>query len=174
MTAFDAENLALLKAGVPSWRAEQMDAAFRVFEALDFQACFEPEGRGERLEAARCFQRFVEAHPESGRVGEALWNSGVNWFEAGRVEEALQARQRLVNEHPGHELAAQALFGIAEVFRETTVFDQAAEIYEQFAAIHPRHELAQQALRHASVFRKVLGDHDEAVEAIETYLKRYG
>lgn len=34
MAAFDTENLELLTADVPSWRAEQMAAAFKVFEAL--------------------------------------------------------------------------------------------------------------------------------------------
>ena len=42
MPAFDAENLKRIKASVPGWRAEQMAAAFEVFEALE-----EPTGAEE-------------------------------------------------------------------------------------------------------------------------------
>jgi Fe-S cluster assembly protein SufD len=42
LPAFDAENLKRIKASVPAWRAEQMEAAFEVFEALE-----EPTGAEE-------------------------------------------------------------------------------------------------------------------------------
>lgn len=42
MTAFDAATLNRIKESVPAWRAEQMDAAFTVFESLD-----EPTGAEE-------------------------------------------------------------------------------------------------------------------------------
>lgn len=42
MPAFDAENLKVLQAEMPSWRADQMEAAFRVFQGLE-----EPTGAEE-------------------------------------------------------------------------------------------------------------------------------
>ncbi|MEA1902076.1 MAG: Fe-S cluster assembly protein SufD [Actinomycetota bacterium] len=58
MTAFDAENLALLKADQPAWRASQMDSAFEVFQALD-----EPTGAEEDWRYVNYDMPFSELSP---------------------------------------------------------------------------------------------------------------
>ena len=58
MSAFDTENLNELKAAVPAWRAEQMDAAYRVFEGLD-----EPTGAEEDWRCVDYDMPFSELSP---------------------------------------------------------------------------------------------------------------
>ena len=58
MSAFDTQNLNELKAAVPAWRAEQMEAAYRVFEGLD-----EPTGAEEDWRYVEYDMPFSELAP---------------------------------------------------------------------------------------------------------------
>ena len=66
MTAFDSENLAQIKASAPAWRAEQMEAAYKVFAGLD-----EPTGAEEDWRYVEFELSFDELTPVD-RPGEPL------------------------------------------------------------------------------------------------------
>lgn len=60
MTSFDADNLKLLAANVPSWRREQMESALAVFESLD-----EPTGVEEDWRYVDFDMPFSDLSPAS-------------------------------------------------------------------------------------------------------------
>lgn len=66
MAAFDAENLQRIKASLPGWRTDQMDAAFAVFESLE-----EPTGAEEDWRYVDFDLPFSSLQP-AGDPGERL------------------------------------------------------------------------------------------------------
>ena len=146
----------------------------RIRNEFNFQECFKFEQRDEHLGAAKCFVKYSEEFPGAQKAPAAIFNAGLNYFKAKRVEKALEMQKTLYEQYSTHELAPKALYSIAEIFRETTVYDQSADVYEFFVDSYPKHKLADKALRYASIFRKTLGHYDKAVRNIERYLKAYG
>ena len=145
----------------------------RIKNEFDYLECFKFEKRAQPLAAAECFIKYADTYGEDARAPAALFNAGVNYFKARRVERALETQKKLYDKYASNELAPKALYSIGEIFRETTVYDQAAYIYEVFVANHKGHPLAEKALRYASIFRKTLGEYDKAVDNLELYLRRY-
>lgn len=145
----------------------------RIRNEINFQECFKHENREAHLEAAECFMDYAADFPDAEKAPSAIYNAGLNFFRARRVEKALETQKRLFEEYRDHELAAKALYSIGEIFRETTVYDQAARVYERFVDSYPDHPLAEKALRYASIFRKTLEEYDRAIEDLRLYLDSY-
>lgn len=68
MTAFDADNLKLLAADVPSWRREQMESALAVFESLEEPTGVEEDWRYVDFDMP--FSDLSPVHEEAGALGE--------------------------------------------------------------------------------------------------------
>jgi len=164
-----------LKADKRYYRGEVKEKIDIFYKEYNFLQCFKPEKEKRHLEAAKCFLKYETEHPDAEKAPEAVFNAAVNYFKAKRVEEAIKTQKKLYDKFGRrNKLGTKALYAIAEIFRETTVYDEAANIYEAFVANHPKHELAEKALRYASVFRKTLGQYNQAVKNLELYLKQYG
>lgn len=151
-----------------------------IIEKNSFQLIARLEQEERFAEAGDRYVRFVEDWPGSQLAGEALFNASVDYYRAGRVEQALAVRDRLVREYPGHTLAPQALLLNASVYEEIGDYAQASSLYEAYADGWATHrgkgyeeEKAKGALHDAGVFREALGDLDAALANRRTYLERW-
>jgi len=146
----------------------------RVRNELNYQECFKFQNRSEHVAAAECFERYARDFPREERAAAAIYNAGINYFEARQVERALQIQLDLYRDYRTNELAPRALYAMGEMFRQTAVYDEAAKVYEAFVANHRGHPLEERALRLASIFRKTLGDHRQAIANMNLWLQRFG
>lgn len=141
---------------------------------VEFQKCFKHEKAKAHLRAAKCFQDYAREFSNSKKTAQAIYNAAINYFDAKKVELAIETQKKLYEKYKNKDpLAPKALYSIGEIFRETTVYGQAADIYEYFFQNHSKHNLAKKALRFASIFRKTLGEYDKAVRNLSTYLSQY-
>ena len=146
----------------------------KIRNALNFQACFKDEQAGERLKAAQCFEQYAAEFPNEDRAPSAIYNAGINYFEAKQVEKAIKIQLELYARYRSHELAPKALYSLGEMFRQTAVYDEAVKIYEAFVKNHRGHPLEEKALRFASIYRKTLANYPEAIANLNLWLARFG
>ncbi len=174
--AHDVDNLRTLATrldGLGDLPPDLREDIQRVKNAFNFQECFRIQSTKEHLKAAQCFEKYATEFPNSERAASAVYNASINYFEAKRVEKALETQLGLYQKFKNDELAPKALFAIGEMYRQTTVYDEASKWYEFFVKNHPNHPLAEKALRYASIYRKTLGQHREAIRNLDLWLKKY-
>jgi len=174
--ARDVDNLRLLAErfeAITDLPGDLRDDIRKVKDAFNFQECFRIQGTKAYLKAAECFETYAAEFPKSERAASAVYNASINYFEAKKVEKALETQLGLYQKYKNHELAPKALFAIGEMYRQTTVYDEASKWYEAFVKNHPKHPLAEKALRYASIYRKTLGQNREAIKNLDLWLKKY-
>lgn len=175
--AHDVDNLiryANLYDAIPSLPPDLKEDIQKIRNALNFQACFKDQQRGDHLVAAQCFEQYAREFPDEERAPEAIYNAGINYFEAKQVERALSTQLELYKRYRNNELAPKALYSMGEMFRQTAVYDEAAKVYEAFVKNHRGHPLEERALRFASIYRKTLGNYREAIANLKLWLSRFG
>lgn len=158
---------------IPTLPQDLKDDIRTIKNAFNFQECQKIAEAKKPLDAAGCFEKYAREFPKEERAVAALYNASLNYFEAKRVEKALETQRALYEQHKNHELGPKALYAIGEIYRQTTVYELASQWYEFLVKNHPDHPLAEKALRYASIFRKTLGQHKEAIANLERYLKTY-
>lgn len=174
--AHDVDNLRVLATrfdGITNLPPDLREDIQKVKNAFNFQECFRIQTAKEHLKAAECFEKYAQEFPNSEKSASAVYNASINYFEAKRVEKALETQLGLYQRYKNDELAPKALFAIGEMYRQTTVYDEASKWYEAFVKNHPTHPLAEKALRYASIYRKTLGQNKEAIKNLELWLKKY-
>jgi len=159
---------------IPSLPPDLKEDIQEIRNALNFQACFKDEQAGDHLAAAKCFEQYASDFPNAERTASAIYNAGINYFEAKQVEKALKTQLEFYQRYRTNELAPKALYSMGEMFTQTAVYDQAATIYETFVKNHAKHPLAEKALRRASIYRKTLGDYKKAIANLSLWLRRFG
>lgn len=144
-----------------------------IAERLQFQRCFDMEGRKEWEAAARCFtQDFYRKFPESELVDKALYNAAFDYERVRQIGKAIQVRKGLLQLRGDSPLAKDTLFNIGGNYHAIAVYSEASKYYElfvqYFAEADP--QKAEEALRNAATFRHGLGEYEEAVKNYERYL----
>ncbi len=84
-------------------------------------------------------ERFV------GMDGDQLWEAGVEAFEAGEWEEAIDALSRLSSQFAGHPSSPDARMYVARAYIERGEHITAAAEFERFLQLYPAHGRAPEA-----------------------------
>jgi len=122
-------------------------------ETAAYEAAHAARRESRFIEAARLFQQFVAAHPNSALAAPAQYWIGDSLFNARDYAGAIAAQKRLLDIWPGSAKAPDALLNIASAQRETG--DAAAErkTLEQLIARHPASEAADKARKRLAARR---------------------
>lgn len=156
-----------------NFRAELLE----IIEKNSFQLIARLEQAEKYSEAAERYVTFVREWPNSQLAGEALFNASVDFYKAGRIEDALEVRNRLIREYPKHKLVSQAIHLNASVYESIGDYAAAAGLYETYVdgwvarAAGYEEEKAKAALNDAGIFREALGDLDMALRNRQRYLE---
>ena len=162
-------------------------------EALDYKFCVEKEEKKQWEEAARCFEKYAEAHNGSKEAAEARWNASADWERGQNIARAIEARVALLQSSEtdpnAAELAPRALYAIGLNFHGLAVYSEAARYYELFVKKYPDDKTAclpvgqqpaknadpcaKDALSNAAAFRAGLGEYEKAVENYDLYAKMF-
>ncbi|MEE2789083.1 MAG: tetratricopeptide repeat protein [Myxococcota bacterium] len=139
-----------------------------------FNQCKEIEGRGDNVEAARCFKKYAREFPSSEYADKALYNAAVNYQQVRQVEKSIAVLAKLVNSSSGSALIPKALYEIARNLQALAIYSKASKAYEYYAKQFPKKENALDALQNAAFFRMGLGQLDQAIANYEGYMKMVG
>ena len=145
----------------------------RIRDQAEFNRCFEFEQTKAYDDAAECFMKYADAYPDTPLLDRALFNAAVNFTRAKRIEKAIYAHGELYNRRTDSPLAPKSLFAIGEIYRNLAVYSEASKFYEIYATNHPKDKYVEQALRYASMFRKALGEYDQAITDYTKYLNMF-
>lgn len=77
--------------------------------------------------------------------GDELWESGVEAFEAGEWDDAIQRLERLVTQFAGHPQGPAARIYVARAYEEKEEYITAAAEYDRFLQFYYNHGLAPEA-----------------------------
>jgi tetratricopeptide (TPR) repeat protein len=92
-----------------------------------------PENRIHRKVAYE-FIGFVKKFRTHELAPVALFNAGVEFEKAERLDLALKARRKLVDEFPKSDLVPGTIFNLAENYERMADYDKAASLYETYAS----------------------------------------
>jgi len=120
------------------------------------------------------FIAAAETIPNHPKHAERLYNAGLCFQNARLIGQAIKAREQLIKEHEKDILAQRALFQIAAGYHQLAYYQEAAKRYEEFANKFPGENKALTALGNAYAFRIGLGEFDQAVKDMLSYVKYYG
>ncbi len=82
---------------------------------------------------ARAYVKFYKEFKTHPLADEALFNSGLKFEQAERLDLAKKARNRLIQEYPTSDLVPETIFELAENYERMTDYQSAAELYERYA-----------------------------------------
>lgn len=139
-------------------------------EQVDFKQCQDLYTQEAFEECGQCYITFVETHFESGIADRGLYNAGVCFGEAGKIDFAISAYRYLTEYFPNSELAPETTYELGRMYHRMAMYERAAEAYEEYAEASPRGENVRNALANASQFRHGLGQYDAALSTYAAYI----
>ena len=145
----------------------------KIRDEAEFNRCFDFENQKLYLDAGECFTVYAQTYPDTPLLDRALFNAAVNYTRGKDAQKALVAFGTLYNTQRSSNLAPRALFSIGELYRNIAIYSEAATNYELYVANHKKHKYVEKALRHASTFRRALGEYDLAIANYRNYLKLF-
>ncbi len=135
----------------------------------------------ERAEAAGDYEGCGEiylaifaADPKADHLDEVLYNAAYCFQSAGDLGHAIALRERIVTVFPKSRLAMRSWVLLANDHARMADYRKAAERFEGYAKRYGGEKDARHALMNAVVYRRALGDVDQAVKNIERFVKQYG
>lgn len=140
-------------------------------EQVDFKQC-QDSFTNESFEACgHCYIAFVETHFESGIADRGLYNAGVCFGQAGKIDFAISAYRYLTEYFPSSELVPETTYELGRMYHRMAMYERAAEQYEEYYATTPRGENVRNALANASQFRHGLGQYSEAIATYGDFIR---
>lgn len=152
------------------------------------------EPKGNTLETADRYSRFVEEFPKSKFAMVALYNAVVNYDKSNLLEKAIARAQTLVVSYKDfkiskadidkskregsqlpkpEQLREKVLFLKASFHERIAEFGIAADLYEQYAKEFTKGPKVADSVFNAALYREGLGDFDRAIANLETYVREF-
>ncbi len=101
--------------------------------------------------SALAFLEFRKMFPTDKDADRALYNASLNFFKAGRIEDALKQQKALLVDYPKSSLAPDVTASMGETYEALAQFANAADTYKKFALTWPSDKRAPHALYNAAV-----------------------
>ena len=125
---------------------------------------------GDKAATAGLALAYAQEFPAS-EVSDLAVNNAAAWYvEAGQRAQAIQARELLLKGYPDSRFVPDALAAQGFAMEASADFEASAQLYERLATRHPEHESAADALYSAALFRKALGQPEQAVKDLGALL----
>ncbi len=122
-------------------------------ESVAYEAAHAARRESRFADAARLFQQFIAAYPNSALAAPAQYWTGDSLFNARDYAGAIAAQKRLLDTWPGSAKAPDALLNMASAMRESGDTAGERRTLEQLIARHPASEAAEKARRRMSARR---------------------
>lgn len=123
--------------------------------------------------AALAFLEFKKAFPGDQNADRSVYNASLNFFKAGRIEDALTQQKLLLSEYPKSSLAPDVTASLGETYEALAQFQSAAESYRKFAVTWPSDKRAPNALYNAAVLYRGVKQQDLSANIFYEVYKKY-
>ena len=116
-------------------------------ESAAYEAAHVVRREGRFVEAARLFQQFIAAHPNSALAAPAQYWTGDSLYNAKDHAGAILAQRRLIDTYPGSAKVPDAMLNMASALRDSGDASSERRTLEQLVARFPASEAAEKARR---------------------------
>lgn len=123
--------------------------------------------------AAVAFLEFRKMFPSDKDADRAVYNAAVNFFKAGRIEDALKQQKALLVDYPKSSLASDVTASMGETYEALAQFANAADTYRKFALTWPTDKRAPHALYNAAVLYRGVKKLDLAANTFSDVYRKY-
>jgi TolA-binding protein len=136
------------------------------------------EKAGRHLECGQAFLEIYNANPDGDKMDEVLYNAGVCFEQGKAIGLAIRMFDQLSTRFPStprkrNENTEKAIVRMGNLYGAIAHYKQAAEKYEEYARKYGGEADASAALSNAVLYRRGIGDDDQAIKNIEFFVKQY-
>ncbi len=131
------------------------------------------EKEGKYVECGRAYTEIYNDSPDAEKMDEVLYNAGVCFEDGKSIGLAIRSYAILNKKFPKSRMAQKALVRMGTAYGSIASYQKAAEKFEEYARRFPGEDDAADALNNAVTYRKGIGQHKEAIDDIEGFLKKY-
>jgi TolA-binding protein len=140
-------------------------------ESIDFKQCRDLQTTERFIEAGECYLTFVQTHSTSTLLDKAFYNAAVAFEDGNQLGMAIVANQFLVEYVPDSELVPETTYLLGQTYYRMALYERAAGYYEQYVDGAPDGDYVRDALINATICRRGLGQYDQAIENIRTFVR---
>jgi pentatricopeptide repeat protein len=166
------ENAALMKA-----HPNLKPSLDRLYVQGEWNQALAQEKRGDYRACGLAYDKLQRDNPNDPKINEILFNAALCFKKAKMLGYAIQYRMKLTDPNrPGSStdpLAQKAKLYLGDDFSSIAYYEKAAEQYEEYAQKFQREKDAPQALYYALVYRKGLGQDQQAIKDTEAFIKTF-
>ena len=119
------------------------------------------------------YRNFINQYPDNSQVKSALLDMGLIYYNTGRNAEALQTFDRLLTDYAGTDEARDALNTVKNIYISENRVDEYFGYVKSVAKISVPTLEQDSTIYLAAEDRYMEGRYEEAVTALENYLKKF-
>lgn len=123
--------------------------------------------------AAKQFSRFVNRYPNSSKVAEAAYYTGLSLYNLKDYSNARIEFQGVAVNYPGNTRAADSWYMMGECYTRLAKDEEAAKAYEMVKNLHPDHPIAVKSILRAGEIYQKLNQLDQAEQLYILIQNRY-
>jgi tetratricopeptide (TPR) repeat protein len=123
--------------------------------------------------AAKQFSRFVNRYPNSNRVAEAAYYTGLSLYHLKDYANSRVEFQGVAVNYPSSSRAADSWYMMGECYSLMGKHEEAAKSYEMVKNLHPDHAVAAKSILHAGEAYQQLGELEKAEQLFILIQNRY-
>ena len=123
--------------------------------------------------AAQQFSRFTTNYPESDKLPEAGFYTGMAYYYLKDYENARIEFQRVAVDFPKHDRAAESWYMIGECYSTLNKDAEAAKAYEMVKLLYPQYGKAAESILRAATLYQKMKKYDDAEQLYNLIQNRY-
>lgn len=127
----------------------------------------------DKKAAAQAYLAFYKEFPDSDVADLALNNASVYFHDLGDLVDEMNVRKILIEKFPKSKFYKDQVAALGFNYESIADFRNAAAWYEKLFALDKAHPAAKDALYSAGLFRRALGEWQQAIKDAEQYITAY-
>jgi tetratricopeptide (TPR) repeat protein len=132
------------------------------------------EERGDHVACGELYREIYNMDPDTGDADELLYNSGTCYEQGKSIGLAIRMFETLSQRFPDSTLTQRAIVRLGVNYAAIAYYDQAAERFEVYARRFGGEDDAPDALNNAVLYRRGLGQDQQAIENVRFFIRQYG
>jgi len=159
---------------IPQYKGGELGKRLSLIKSANrFDELKELESGGKFEQAAQEFERLA-ADRAYNKADAALFNAGVNYKRANRLDKATAAYQRVINEHPKSELVDDAMLEIIDLTSGRLQLQTAVSYVRMFLTRYPTNPKSPKLMAGACAYYEALSQAERAREVCPQVIKAGG
>ncbi|MCB9793280.1 MAG: tetratricopeptide repeat protein [Alphaproteobacteria bacterium] len=147
---------------------------YNIYERTSFKLIeVNLEKSKDEAAAAEGLMAFYAEFPESEVADQALNNAAVYYFNTKQRGKAIETRLLLLDKFPKTKYKNDTVAALGVAYEDQANFVEAAQYYEQLFSLDKEHAGSADAIYSAALFRRAMGEWEQAVKDYQQYIAAY-